>query len=43
MPDNGFAEGIVLRVGTFFRVKPYDLQSGDDGSFALFSFWKRHF
>jgi hypothetical protein len=32
MLDNGLVEGIVLRAMTFFRVKTYDLQSGDDNA-----------
>jgi hypothetical protein len=28
MPVNDFAEGVVLRVCTFFKVKTYDLISG---------------
>jgi hypothetical protein len=33
---NVLVEGIVLRVMIFFRVKPYDLCSGDDSICAPF-------
>jgi hypothetical protein len=37
MLGNDFVEDIVLRAGTFFRVKTYDLPSGYNDDCALFS------